>query len=148
MIELTAEQLKALDGANGTPPVFVDHRTNESYVLVKVDEFAKVKPRSEPVSNAEIEIPEGIRRSSAAINRDLPALLASRKMRGRWVCYRGDERIGISKDYFELERECIRRGFEEDEYLIHRIEPGAGQIEFDLDRTLVELDEDEATNGS
>src|SRR5687767_11921191 len=110
MIELTPEQMQALDAANGAPPVLVDRRTSESYVLVKADDFAKATPPAAPVSEAEIAIPEGIRRSSAAIKRDLPALLASRKTRGRWVCYRGDERIGVNKDYFELERECIRRG--------------------------------------
>lgn len=75
------------------------------------------------------EIPEGILRSRAALRRDLPALLASWWKRGKWVCYAGDERIGISRDYLKLVREVIRRDIPESGYVIERIAPGAGSEE-------------------
>jgi len=76
-----------------------------------------------------LEIPSGIRRSLAALRRDLPELLASWWKRGKWVCYAGDERIGISRDYFALVAVCVKRGIPEGEYIIDRIESGAGSEE-------------------
>lgn len=75
------------------------------------------------------EIPEGIRHSLAALRRDLPELLASWWKRGKWVCYAGDERIGVSRDYFALVAACVKRGIPESEYVIERIAPGAGSEE-------------------
>ena len=76
-----------------------------------------------------LEIPEGIRRSLAALRRDLPGLLASWWKRGKWVCYAGDERIGISRDYLKLIRKIAARGFKDGEFIIERIRPGAGSEE-------------------
>jgi hypothetical protein len=69
------------------------------------------------------EVPPGIRRSQEALRRDLPRLLENRRLRGRWIAYHGDERIGIARDKFILLRECIQRGFAEDEYYIGMIIP-------------------------
>lgn len=77
------------------------------------------------------EIPEGIRRSLAALRRDLPELLASWWKRGKWVCYAGDERIGISRDYLTLIRKIAARGLKDDEFIVERVEPGAGREEVD-----------------
>jgi hypothetical protein len=70
------------------------------------------------------EIPPGIRRSQEAFWRDLPQLLAQKKLRGKWVCYHGDERIGIGR-YEDLIRECLRRGLRDEEYDLGVIEPHA-----------------------
>ena len=67
-------------------------------------------------------IPPGILRSQQAFWRDLPHLLSQPKLRGRWVCYHGDERIGIGT-YDELIRECGRRGIPDDAFYLGRIHP-------------------------
>jgi hypothetical protein len=79
-----------------------------------------------PVTEPDYEIPEGIRRARAALRRDLPALLASWWTRGKWAAYTGDGRVGVSRNYLKLLRECNRRGIPEDQWIIERIEPGAG----------------------
>ncbi len=67
-------------------------------------------------------IPAGILRSQQAFWRDLPHLLSQRKLRGRWVCYHGDERIGIGT-YEELIRQCLGRGIPDDAFYLGRIRP-------------------------
>ena len=67
-------------------------------------------------------IPPGILRSQQAFWRDLPHLLSQRKLRGRWVCYHGDERISIGT-YDDLIRECGRRGILDDAFYLGRILP-------------------------
>ncbi len=42
-------------------------------------------------------VPAGILRSQQAFWRDLPELLKNKNNHGKWVCYRGDERVGIAK---------------------------------------------------
>ncbi len=56
--------------------------------------------------------------------RDLPELLKDKRNQGQWVCYHGDERIGIG-GYEQLIRECVRRGLSEHEYDMEMIEPHA-----------------------
>lgn len=102
MIELTDEQRRAVAATGETPPT---------------------------VAPPPFRVPEGIHRSRAALRRDLPELLSSRRTRGKWACYRGDERIGIDPDYATLMRECNRRGFADGEFIIERVEPGAGNDE-------------------
>ncbi|HJZ55099.1 MAG TPA: hypothetical protein VKE74_09085 [Gemmataceae bacterium] len=75
------------------------------------------------------EVPEGIRRARAALRRDLPALLASWWTRGKLACYTGEGKVRIGRDYSALVREAVRRGIPEDQYIIERIEPGAGSEE-------------------
>ena len=87
---------------------------------------------AEPIiteTEASFEVPEGIRRARAALRRDLPALLASRWTRGKWACYTGDGKVGIGRDYLALVRECNRRGIPPTDWIIERIEPGAGSEE-------------------
>ena len=86
----------------------------------------------EPVTTqteASFEVPEGIRRARATLRRDLPSLLASWWKRGKWACYTSDGPVGIGRDYRALIRECNRRGIPEDQWIIERIEPGAGSEE-------------------
>ncbi len=91
--------------------------------------MTELTPQQPPAAESPFpELPKGIRRSKAALRRDLPALLAVRRNRGKSVCYRGDERVGIG-DFLTLMGECNRRGFADDEFIIDRIEPGAGSEE-------------------
>lgn len=43
MIELTEQQLQALEHAEATPPRVVNPRTNEAFVLLPVDEYERLK---------------------------------------------------------------------------------------------------------
>jgi hypothetical protein len=50
-------------------------------------------------------------------------------VQGRFVAYRGHERIGIARDDEPLIRECLRRGLEREEYDILIIEPQSAKPE-------------------
>ena len=43
MIELTEEQVQALENLEATPPRLVNPRTNETFVLLRVDEYERLK---------------------------------------------------------------------------------------------------------
>lgn len=90
-------------------------------------------PISEPTSSAEkacdLEVPEGMRRAKAALRRDLPALLANRRTRRKWVAYGVDGQIAIGTDFIKLIEECVKRGIPDDEFIIDRVTPGAGSDE-------------------
>jgi hypothetical protein len=140
MPDLTPEQLCAVDAAAGRPLRFVDRRTQEVYVLVPVAVYDDLARNASAVSDW--EIPEGIGRAKAALRRDLPALLADTRNRGKCVCYCGDERVGIG-DYATLIRECNRRALPDDAVIVERIAAGAGtEEEVELDRTFTEIDEE------
>jgi hypothetical protein len=85
-------------------------------------EQAKTPDAAEPATRAVEDLfdgtPPGIIKSMKAYMRELPALLANPKHDGWWVCYHGDERIGIAYKGRELLRKCVERGFQEDEIYI------------------------------
>jgi hypothetical protein len=81
-------------------------------------------PDASPVlQSSEFTLPEGIHRSREAFFRDLPELIKCRDLRGKWVAYHRDERVGVAVDDEPLIRECIRRGLKADEYIVDVIEP-------------------------
>jgi len=43
MIELTEQQMQALENAEATPPRLVNSRTKETFVLLRVDEYECLK---------------------------------------------------------------------------------------------------------
>jgi PHD/YefM family antitoxin component YafN of YafNO toxin-antitoxin module len=43
MIELTEQQIHALNNSNSTPPRVVNPRTNETFVLLRVDDYDRLK---------------------------------------------------------------------------------------------------------
>ena len=43
MIELTEQQIQALESPEATPPRVVNPRTNETFVLLRVDEYERLK---------------------------------------------------------------------------------------------------------
>ena len=74
------------------------------------------------------EIPEGIRRSKAAIRRDLPELMARWRNRGKWVLYHGDVRVAVGT-YSDLIGEVNRLNIPDGEFFVARIRPGAASEE-------------------
>jgi hypothetical protein len=123
-VELTEEQRKVLEAREGSPVEIVDPQTHRSYVLLAREQYERIRSLVEIPAGEKTEppIPEGIRRSQEAFWRDLPQLLTQKKLIGKWVCYCGDERIGIGR-YEDLIRECVRRGIRDDAYDLAIIEP-------------------------
>jgi hypothetical protein len=91
---------------------------------------------------ASSEIAPGIRRSQEALRRDRPELLQDRRLVHQWTAYHGDERVGIAPDAATLLRECLRRGFADDEYYIGWIDPSELIEEEDIGPRRPELETD------
>ena len=92
-------------------------------------ELASEIQQAEPASDGIPEMSPGVRASKAALRRDLPALLADRRKRGKYACYHLEERLGVNGDYLALVRECNRRQLPDGTFIIERIKPGAGSEE-------------------
>jgi hypothetical protein len=80
-----------------------------------------IEPQSREPEEVEIvtplfEILEGVLRSQKAFLRDLPELLKDEALRGKWVAYHGDERIGVAPSDEPLIQECLRRSLKRDQY--------------------------------
>ena len=73
-----------------------DPETRATYVLLRAEVYDDLKPPA-PVREdlPDLEIPESYRRSKEAFLRDLPELMARKRLRGRWALYRGDQRIVV-----------------------------------------------------
>jgi hypothetical protein len=143
---LSEEQRQALAAGRGGPLSVVDPATNREYVLVPADAWQRVRGLIEPAPPSEqhggtFEVPPGIRQSQEAFRRDLPAFLEDPKLRGRWVLYRGDERIGFASTQRELIRECLRRGWKNDEYYVGKVIPCELDEVEEIERSLYEFDE-------
>lgn len=135
MTVLTPEQRRAVEQAGESPVRFEDPETHAAYVLLKAELYERFKPFVEskaevdPQPRIDEEIPEGIRRSQDAFFRDLPELLKERRLRGRWIAYHGDERIGVADDDEPLIRECLKRGLKREEYDLFIIRPQSREPE-------------------
>jgi hypothetical protein len=125
MLELTEQQRQAIQEQPGEPVEVIDPNTRCAYILVAREQYERmrslVETEREPTDGV-TEVAPGIPRSQQAFWRDLPHLLSQRKVRGRWVCYHWDERIGIGT-YDDLIRECGRRGILDDAFYLGRIHP-------------------------
>jgi hypothetical protein len=130
-IELSDEQRQAIEAEPGQPVDCIDPATRQTYVLLAREQYEKVRsmlvPQPEamsvrPESAADL-IPPGILRSQQAFWRDLPQLLRNPRNHGQWVCYHGEERVGIARTQRELIAECVRRGLPDDQYHTDVIEP-------------------------
>jgi hypothetical protein len=129
MLELTEQQRQAVHEQAREPVEVIDPVTRCAYVLLSREQYERMhsleESEREPtyrVTEDALCIPPGILRSQQAFWRDLPQLLSQPKVRGRWVCYHGDERIGIGT-YHYLIRECGRRGILDDAFYLGRIHP-------------------------
>jgi hypothetical protein len=118
-ITLTPEQGQLVERAGDQPVMVEDPRTQRVYRLV--EETAR--------EAQEDSIPEGILRSQDAFFRDLPELLKDESLRGQWVIYHGDERIGFAPKMRPLIEECLRRGLKRDQYDIFVVEPQSREPE-------------------
>ncbi len=117
MIELTPEQRQAVE--HGEAVRVVDSATRDALVVVRAEVFARIASGTQRASEKPpLEIPPRIRRSQEAFRRELPGLLRDRRTFHQWIAYHGDQRVGISSTAESLQRECLRRGLQDDEYYI------------------------------
>jgi hypothetical protein len=121
MIELTPEQAQAVK--QGEPVRVLDPQTHDAYVVVRAEVYERLagglqRPTTEP--------PAGIEplmlRSMEAFWRDLPGLVKDSGLRGTWVAYHGDQRMGFGKTQTELYQESFRRGLQRGEFYVGRVE--------------------------
>lgn len=135
MIHLTDEQRQALRQTGDRAPLPVhDPQTEQMYFILPAALYERVRDQlAEPAAEEEdLEVPLGIRRSKATFLRDLPELLKNRKLKGRWVIYHGEERIGVHWKPEKLIRECNKRGLTPADYylgIIREHEPEPVEIE-------------------
>jgi hypothetical protein len=136
MTILTPELRREIERAGDLPVRIQDPETLVAYVLLKEKVYQRIRqmiPREqlEGSSNEDANphsrddfsvIPEGMRRSLEAFRRDLPELLKDPNLHGKWVAYKGDERIGIAQHELPLLSECTKRGLEPGEFITDVIE--------------------------
>ena len=107
MTTLTPELRQEIEKAGGNPVRLEDPETNTAYVLLKAEEYDRLRPGLGPENPPTDQVPEGIRRSNEAFLRELPGLLARKRLRGRWVVYHGNVQVGIARRPDKLFRECF-----------------------------------------
>src|SRR6516164_4927508 len=115
MPNLTAELRQEIEKAGGNPVRREDPETHTAYVLIRAEEYDRLRPDSEPENLQTEQVPEGIRRSKEAFLRDLPGLLARKRLHRRWIIYHGDVQVGIARRGDKLLRKCATLGLRNDE---------------------------------
>ncbi len=127
MIELTAQQSQALLAQHGKPVDVVDSATRQQYVLVLREMYDRMRWLLEPQTEHQAEIaagiPSGVLQSQQAYWRQLPELLSQEKLKGQWICFSGDERIGIAATERALIGKCLQRGLTDSQYYTDIIQP-------------------------
>jgi hypothetical protein len=61
--------------------------------------------------------------------RDLPRLLEDERFKGKWVLYRGEERLGAARREMELIRKSKELGLRDDEFWTDKVVPHATEPE-------------------
>jgi len=121
MIELSPEQRQAV--AKGEPVPIVDPLTQDTYVLVRAEEYARLTSvRQPPSEQPNPEIPPLMLRSQKAFWQDLPELLRDQRNHGKWVAYHGEERVTFGRTDVDVYQECFRQGLKRGEFYVGRLE--------------------------
>ena len=146
MIELTEEQALVMEQQQD-PLQVINPRTREVFVVIRQEIYALTsdevseQKNTDPIALPVTSIPEmseSIWLALAALRRDLPELMANRKTRGKYVCYRRDQRVAVGKNYRSVIAEVVRLNIPEDEYIVEKVQPGAGSVEEEeLDRSFL-----------
>ena len=142
MIELDPEQRQAI--AQGQPVRIIDPLTQDAYVLVRAEEYARLAraPQRLP-GQPHPEIPPMILRSQQAFWRDLPGLLMVRRNHRKWAAYHCEERVAIARSEVDAYQECFRRGLNRGEFYVGKLEPDPDGIPpwgtIQCDRSLYEF---------
>jgi hypothetical protein len=123
MPTLNAELRQEIEKAGGNPVWLEDPETNTAYVLLKAEEYDRLRPNLGSDNALTEQVPEGIRQSLEAFLRDLPKLLARKRLRGQWVVYHRSSQIGVARRPNRLLQECSKLGLRSDEIYLGLIEP-------------------------
>ncbi len=127
MIELDTEQRQVI--AQGRPVRIVDPLTQETYILVRAEDYERLAELSQlPADRPNPEIRPMVLRSMQAFWRDLPGLLMNRRNHRKWAAYHGDERVAITRSDVNAYQECFRRGLEHEEFYVGILEPAPDGI--------------------
>ena len=147
MATLTAELRREIEKAGEEPVRIEDTETHATYVLLRAEVYDRLRPPPEPedVDLLSLPIPEGLRRSKEAFLRDLPELLARKRLHGRWVLYHRDKRVGIWRNPRWMDRRIVKLGLKHDEYYASLIRPRSPEPE-EVDRSFYEFDEVEPSS--
>ncbi len=116
MLTITHEQRQAVEEACGQPVRLEDPENNRAYVLLEEGAYSRLRSPSQESHIPLFDVPDGIRRAHSAFLRDLPELLKDETLRGQWVMYEGDERVGIAPSEELLIQESVRIGLTRDQY--------------------------------
>jgi hypothetical protein len=143
MTTLTPEQRREIENAKGNPVRLEDPETHTAYVLVKAEEFDRLKPAARCENALTEQVPDGIRQSKEAFLRDLPGLLARTRLHGRWVIYHDNARLGISRRGDKLLRKAHKLGLSNDQFYLGVVEPYLQEPE-ELERSFFEFEEFES----
>ena len=143
MPTITAELRQEIAKAGGNAVRLEDPETNTAYVLLRAEEYDRLKPGLGSENVPADQVPEGIRRSKEAFLRDLPKLLARKRLHGQWVIYHGNVQIGIARRPDGLFRECYKRGLRSDEIYLGVIEPHGPESE-EIEHSFFEFEEFES----
>jgi hypothetical protein len=144
MTTLTAELRQEIEKAGDEPVRIEDPETQTTYILIRADLYEQIKPATRLENLAAYQVPEGIRRSKEAFLRDLPELLARKRLRGRWVLYHGDKQLGIWRSPQRMDRDIMKRGLRNDEYYAGVIRPH--EEEDEIEHSLMEFEEFEPSS--
>jgi hypothetical protein len=140
MTTLTPELRKEIEKAGGKPIRLEDPETRTAYVLLKAEEYDRLKP-DVPCEDVPTEqVPEGIRRSKEAFLRELPGLLARKRLHGRWVIYHGDVQVAISRRPDKVLRKAHQLGLKNDQFYFGKVEPYSPEPE-EIEHSLFEYEE-------
>ena len=140
MTTLTPELRQEIEKAGGNPVRLEDPVTHTAYVLLRAEEYDRLKPELRRENPPPEQIPDGIRRSKEAFLRDLPGLLARKRLVGRWVLYNGDIQIGVSRRPDKLFAKAHKLGMKNDEFYLGAVEPHSTEPE-EIEHSLFEYDE-------
>jgi hypothetical protein len=145
MPTLTAELLQEIERARGNPVRLEDPETHTAYVLLKAEDYDRLRPDlgDEPAPTE--QVPEGIRRSKEAFLRDLPSLLARKRLHRRWALYHGHVQIGIGRRPDKRLRKCAKLGLRNDEFYLGAIETHSQEPE-EIEHSLFEFEDFETVS--
>jgi hypothetical protein len=139
MTTLTTELRHEIQKAGDEPVRIEDPETGTTYVLIRAELYEPIAPSPRLENPDAYQVPEGIRRSKEAFLRDLPALMARKRLRGRWAVYHGDRQLGIWRNPQRMDRDLIKRGLKDDEYYAGVIRPH--EEEEEIEHSLMEFEE-------
>jgi len=142
MTALTPGLRQEIEKAGGNPVRLEDPETNTSYVLLRADEYHRLKPHLGCVISPNDRVPEGIRQSKETFLRELPGLLARKRLHRRWALYHRSVQIGISGRPDKLLRKCAKLSLRNDEFYLGVIEPHSPEPE-EIEHSFLEFEDSE-----